>query len=168
MTSHPNEDIFNRPFTPEVHPTPSREEEDCYIEFGKCGGICRTNQGRFLYMFHGDCSEPCAVFETIEDCRKFDLDLSLTANTFCHFKDWGQKEHYERRRMHSLRAIRQLTKTWGERRIPSYFKYEYYGLLVRDNLDSMMDDKELREMYESDGDSAPSKDSTRWYASLLR
>jgi hypothetical protein len=47
-------------------------------------------------------------------------------------------------------------------------EYEYYGLLVRDNLDSMMDDEELREMYESDGDSAPSKDSTRWYASLLR
>jgi hypothetical protein len=57
------------------------------------------------------------------------LDLSLTENTFWHFKDWGQKEHYERRRMHALRAIRQLTKTWGKRRIPSYFKYEYYGLL---------------------------------------
>jgi hypothetical protein len=123
--SHPNEDIFStRPFAPEVHPTPSREEEDLVIEFGQCGRICRTNQGKFMFVFHDDDCQPCAVFETIEDCRKFNLDLSLAEDTFCHFKDWGQKKHYERRRMHSLRAIRQLTKTWGERRIPSYFKYE--------------------------------------------
>ena len=90
----------------------------------------RPSGYQLIFCNLNDDCQPCAVFETIEDCRKFDLDLSLTENTFWHFKDWGQKEHYERRRMHSLRAIRQLTKTWGERRIPSYFKYEYYGLLV--------------------------------------
>lgn len=64
----------------------------------------------------------------------------------------------------ALRSIWQLVRVWGERIIPSHFKYEYYYcLLRRDNFDTMVDDDEYAEAYKRTGLSPPLKDTTRHY-----
>lgn len=163
--------LFSRPFRNGVHH--DDEYNPKVVEFGKWGEICYTDQRhKFLYVFHddnddNDGNENFAVFDTIEDARKFDNDLRNLEDTFYHFKDWGQLKNYERRRMHALRTIRQLVRVWGEFIIPSHFKYEYYRLLHRDNLDTMVDDNGYAESYKSIGLSPPSKDTTRHYVCEL-